>query len=300
MPEDAVCPLCGDTGFTYNPEDDTSVQQCICSYKRSLRIHLGLKIASAPLPENNKSPLFVPPKKHGDSPKVDRTVDNLFLKGYYGDLLPHLKWALGCKGLKFRFVILSDERVLRIWLGSESHHSQKDVEGGEGYIESLHDVIGPDVDLFILRLGYLGYPNKSMPGVLHEALLLREAASKPTWIIEQPNSIFGYGHRSYSDDLAEYIQENFEVIKFKSGKATSEIEPQGIDVPVEPIEDVGLGVTPTESPPQPKPVQRAQSYMPKEVITTTRDWEKESDIDRAMSGSKSKKKPWNKRGGGGL
>jgi hypothetical protein len=297
MPEDEVCPLCGDTGFTYNPNDDTSVQQCVCSYKKSLRIHLGLKIASAPLPEGSKSPLFMPALKRGDPPVVDRTGDNLFLKSYYGDLLPHLKWALGGKGLKFRFVILSDEKVLRIWLGSDSHRSQREVEDGEGYVESLHDVIGSDVDLFILRLGYLGYPNKSMPGVLHEALMLREAASKPTWIIEQPNSIFGYGHRSYSDDLAEYIQQNFEVIEFKPGKATkdAEFEPQGIDVPTEPIEDIGLGSTPTESPPQPKPVQAAQKYMPKAAITSSGTWD--SDFDRVLSGNKSKKN-WKKRGGG--
>jgi hypothetical protein len=168
----------------------------------------------------------------GEPPKKDRTGENLFIKGYWKDLLPHLKWSLGCKGPDFRFRLLTDEKLKIIYLGAESYATKAKSRRDEVVTyNSLNDLVGPDIDLVIIRLGFLGYKNIAMPGILKEALMIREFACKPTWIIEVPTSIFGFGHFSYSEDVWDYISANYTTVDLVRPESASQQDvPHGIAI----------------------------------------------------------------------
>lgn len=228
--------------------DDQTVQQCICSYSRALKAHLGPEIAVAPL--IRESPLFQagPP---GEPARKDRTQENLFLKGYWRDLLSHFKWALGCKGPMFRFRMVTDEKLKVVWLGAESYATRAKTKRDDVVtFNSLADLVGPEIDLVILRLGFLGYKNVAMPGVLKEALMIREFACKPTWIVEVPTSIYQPGHFSYSEDVDDYIKEHFEIVNLTRHESARSDEVQhgvaGAPIPEDEDGSVGLGA---DSPP---------------------------------------------------
>jgi len=156
------------------------------------------------------SPLFVPGTEGGDG-----TSKNLFIRGSWSSLLPHFRWALGCRynlhpGHSFR--ITTDERLLQVWLGQESYtHRQKDVRENVVVFNNLGDFVGAQ-ELFILRIGFLGHANRAMAGVILQTLRIREVETKPTWIVEDPASPFEVGSFSYSSDLKKYLNENFETI----------------------------------------------------------------------------------------
>jgi hypothetical protein len=219
--------------------DDARVQQCLCAYAKTLKTYLGPEIAAAPT--ITRSPLYTLGPK-GESPAIDRTGENLFIKSYWTDLLPHLKWALACKGPMFRFRVVTDEKLRTVWVGNESYKQRAKSERDDLMtFNGLGDIIGPDYDLVILRLGFLGYKNAAMPGVLKEALMIRESALKPTWVVEVPSSLFGPGHLSYSEDVGGYIERLFEVVNLVRERSETDL-PHGIYGGIEePIEDVGMG-----------------------------------------------------------
>lgn len=203
-----VCEKCGDTGKI--PIDDMNVKQCVCAYARALKAHLGPEIAGATLLD--RSPFFDPDGE-------DYTTKNLFIKAYWTDLLPHLKWALGCKGPMFRFRVLTDERLKTIYVGAESYLSRARSKRDDLVTyNSLNDLVGEDLELIIIRLGHLGHKNIAMPGVLKESLMLREVALKPTWLIESPQAPYVPGHFAYSEDTYDYIlgSGRFEVVKLSN------------------------------------------------------------------------------------
>src|SRR5574343_414299 len=241
----AVCPQCNGSGWI--PVDDTSRRKCICAYAKELKAHLGTDIALAPTLA--QSPLFVPGGE-------DLTVEDLFIKIDWATLLPHLQWALTFKTPAFKFCSdVTDVRLLEVYLGKESYGARaKSVRDDVSTYNSLADIVGGQFDLVIIRLGKLGYPNKAMPGILKEALLLREALGKATWLVETPNSIFGPGHFTYSPDLHAYIRERYTVIAIEGEKR--HLPPTGIAQPkpkpkkVEPIEDVSLDDMPEAPDPE--------------------------------------------------
>lgn len=181
----AKCDLCGDTGKIQNPKDDLRVEQCVCAYIKALRAHLsnpvmaldvGLDLVSTP--SIRKSSLL--------TNSVDRTNDNLLLQGPWSHVLPHLKFVLGYKGLAYRFRFVSDERLLNVWLGKSSYGAKsRQLREEEVYFNSVSDLVNPDFDLVIIRLGVLGYKNKALPGILLEALQVRAIKEKATWVVEQ-------------------------------------------------------------------------------------------------------------------
>lgn len=149
----------------------------------------------------------------------------------------------------------------------------------------------------ILRLGFLGHKNVAAPGYLKEALMLREVALKPTWLLMSPSSPFGPGHFTYSDELAEYITEHFDVVDFKSnddgplhGVEGTERKPKPTVLDDE--ESVALGA-PSDVEEEQAPVKR-----PPDVLQS--DDEDPMGLNRsgrAKPGSwKKKKSSWKKRG----
>jgi hypothetical protein len=226
MAEEKVCPNCGGDGQIQS-EDGYSFSECKCAFLRRLRNWLGKEIATART--ITESPLYAPGATLNDKPLLDRTVENLHIRGIWPDILSHLRWALACKGfdtsMVWRFKVVTDERLRSVWVGSEDYRnrSRKKRDEMETY-NSLSDYIGPDVDLVIIRLGYLGYKNIAMPGILKEALMIRGTALKPTWVVEEMGHPFADGHFSWSTDVEDYIQKNFQRIDLDPGDFLTEVK----------------------------------------------------------------------------
>jgi hypothetical protein len=222
-----VCEKCGGTGKLF--VDDMTHRMCICLYNRKMRVHLGPELTSAkPVFD---SPLYqqVFDPVQGNLPTVDLTGKNLFIKAWWNELVGHLTWAFYCHGPNWCFQIVTDERIRNVYVGNEqygakSRKKRDDVDSNN----SLHDLIGgEDFSLVVIRLGFLGYKNIAMAGALLEALRIREVHLKPTWIVEEPNSIFGPGHFSYSEELADYIVSRFTTIDLVKDK-TRVADPRGV------------------------------------------------------------------------
>lgn len=214
---DPTCSECGGLGFWLKSED-TQVE-CTKVYVRKLGARLGPDIQSVKsVPE---SPLFVP----GDE-LIDKTDSNCFIKARWEILLGHMKWAFICKfnlvGLeRFYFQTVTDQRLLNVWLSNEAYQAKarKKREESDTY-NSLPDLIGEMYSLVIIRIGFLGYKNQAMPGVLKEALLLRQGLNLPTWIVEEPENPFEMGHLAWNPEVADYIKRRFEVLPIQGGTAT--------------------------------------------------------------------------------
>lgn len=237
------CPKCNYTGFHLVDNDDTRVVQCICSYAKTLKAYLGTEIASAAT--ITQSQFFTLAGK-GQPPKVDLTESNLFIRGYWSDLLPHLKWTLACKGPMFRYRIVTDEKLKSVYVGNESYkHRAKDVRDEVETFNSIGDLLGPEIDLIILRLGFLGYKNVAMPGVLKEALMLRESATKPTWLVDSMENPYVAGYHAYSEDTWDYICRLYQMVNLPTTR-------KPVALVEEDDEDVGMKAPPP--PPQPRPL----------------------------------------------
>jgi len=273
MDDKKPCSKCGGTGRI--EIDDLTVRQCLCAFARAMKEHLGAEIALAKSLQT--SPLFVA----GDpEPSVDRTKDNLFLKGYWQDLLPHFKSALVGKGLFFSFTVVKDEKLKTVYVGDESYKARsKNKRDDIQTHNSLGDIVGPEIDLAIIRLGFLGHPNRAMPGIIKETIMLRDAPSKATWLIEDPDQgYFGPGHLSYSEELAEYIDAHFEVVDL-TNKSRTPLPPERV---VSVVEDVGMDA--------PLPVARVH-------VERSRFESRNDDLLGALSGGKNRKPK--KRGSSG-
>lgn len=222
-----VCAICHGTGFFLKEETQ---KECICTLIKVIALKLGPEIGMAP---NIKSPLFLPGEP-GEEPVVDRTKTNLFLKGWWSDLLPHFKWALVCKlgtvgPRSYFFHIVTDERLKSVWLDKEAYSSRAKKKREEvPTYNSLSDLIGNSYNLVIIRLGFLGYKNIAMAGILKEALMIRQALMLPTWIVEEPDSIFGPGHFSFNEEVGDYILQRFEILNFTKDREV-EVTPRGVE-----------------------------------------------------------------------
>lgn len=266
--EQPTCSKCGDTGFIRLDEERT--KECVCLYAKRVQKHLGVEIASS---ENIPNGLLF---KYGDGKvTLDRTQEDLFLSGVWEDLLPHLKWAFLCKGMGFSFLTVTDERLKNVWLGSEAYtkKQQKKREDGESF-NGLHDLIEKP-HLLIIRLGFLGYSNKAMPGILKEALLLRRSATKPTWVMEDPSiAAFNETHHSYDPAVAAYIREGYERVVIP--RAQYHVEDLSPETPI------------PEKPLPQKPVKPAKP--PPERKTPTSNPLDDVDLESGVFGSKKRKK----------
>src|SRR5574338_866890 len=151
---DPNCPECHGRGWFV--VDDLTERWCRCLQRRMIREHLGDEISMA---KSVRSPLFV-----AGADGIDRTEENLFIKGHWTTILSHLRWALGCKfnlKPKHRFRIATDERLLDVWFSRDAYGQRpKEVRDSVETFNSLRDFVEAQ-DLFILRLGLLGHPNQA-------------------------------------------------------------------------------------------------------------------------------------------
>lgn len=240
------CKECKGLGYTLGGTDGTTQKECRNVYYRRLGARLGVEIATAAL--LTESPLYVPSAEPGQ-PTADLTRKNLYLKGWWSDLTSHFKWALICKfgdvGLEaFRFHIVTDERLKEVWLSKEAYTSKSRKSREESAtFNNLSELIGDSYSLVIIRLGFLGHKNVAMPGILKEALMIRQAATLPTWIVEEPESPFGPGHLTYSPEVMDYINQRFEVVNLTKDRPERSIYLRGVEGAKPRVEaDTGMDV----------------------------------------------------------
>lgn len=125
--------------------------------------------------------------KHVADTPLEKLMDrNLLIRlNSWEGILPHLKWCLTRRGLRFRYKVITDERVLQVYVGSESFRL-KSVEAREteGYCNSLADLM-EDSQLLIVRIGHIFHKNKAAEGSFMEGLSGRRAKNLPTWIVDE-------------------------------------------------------------------------------------------------------------------
>lgn len=282
-----TCPTCGGIGYLYNEESYTR-ELCNCKAAEYMIKHLGTEIAKADTIYS--SPLYELPDLSGEPPKRDRTKENLHVKCAWTDLLPHLKLCLWAKGFFFDFRIVTDEKIKTVFVGAESY-SQRSKSKRDDMVtyNSLADLLGPEYPFVIIRLGHLGHKNAAAPGAVKEALMIRDVAQKSTWVIEEPNSPFGPGNYTYSEDLAEYIDRNFTTVELMRANDTRVFEPRGY---VGATEVVGGVEEVSASTPITRPARTRPLSPPRSVIET-------DEALVALEGSHSNWRSKKKRSGGG-
>lgn len=139
-----------------------------------------------------------PGEKRGDQSRTD-----LLVRMSWPDFLPHLKWVLFNKGPAFTFTVVTDARIKSVFVGDESFKSRPMSMKDEATINNLDDLVG-GYNLAIVKLGYLGHKNKAAPGALREALMGRASLNKPTWVIEDPRSMYAWEHSS-SPEVVDFL-----------------------------------------------------------------------------------------------
>lgn len=290
MPEPVVCPICKRSDGKIEVDEHGSTKQCVCSFRADCRKRLPPDIAGAGTVKD--SPLLsigAPGEVF-----VDLTSENLFIKSDWSDLAPHLLRVLTYKmlhNLMFPFQIVMDVQLKDIYVGSEAYtsRSRKNRDDIKTY-NNLSDLVGVDKELVIIRLGFLGHSNKAMPGILKEVIRLRRGLCKPTWIVEEPNSIFGPGHFSYDQEVAEMIHQTYSVVEIKSNVERI-VAPRGVVGAKLALEDDdGMSVDKEEEVVAPKP--RKKFVMPPEAIPASTA----STVDMGLLTGEGKKKKW--KGGG--
>lgn len=273
MPDD-LCPKCGmvpiagceGRGHIPVGEDGLEMRLCRNLFAKALRQHLGPEIA------NVQHVAISPLLQRG---KIDRTGDNLFIRGCtWEGLLPHLKLVLANKGLFFSFRVVTDQQIKTIYVGDE-HRKVRSAD--QPYYNSVGDFLGEGFDLVIVRLGYLGHRNRAAPGALKESLLVRDALNLPTWVVEDPD--YPWRH-SCNEDVEQYLEERYEELTLDD---TSERSPIGHeDMGEDPDPDEGFNpVKKSERPP--KALPRNRVYADEVVV---------GDLGIELPGEADKKKGW--------
>jgi len=266
------------------------MQSCVCVYNKRVVLRLGPEIAMAKL--GQESPLYQPAVEHGEPPVIDRTKNNLILKGWWSAILSHFKWTFICKfntvGLEgFSFTVVTDEKLRNVWFGKESNQARSKKQRADeiATYNTIEDLIGPMHTLAIIRLGFLGWKNQAMGGILKEALMVRQALRLPTWLVEEPDSPFEEGHYTWSRDVADYIRDRFEVFPIEGGGPGLTDDDVGLSVDDETTKAVAVA----------EPKQRPKRAAPEPEPEVDLD----PILDPVLGGGRSKFNPKKRRSGGG-
>jgi hypothetical protein len=272
------CTVCKGEGLLR--VDDLTTRMCLCAYARALAAHLGPEISKAT--SLKVSPFYVRSEFPGAPPLRDLTEENMFFRGTWDQLLPHFKYVLCLKGLDYRFKIVTDERLKSVFVGDTGYKARRGKTDNEEPINGLADLVN-DARLLIIRLGFLGYKNVAMSGLLKEALMLREVARKPTWLVENPENAFVPGNHSYSEEVWSYITRNFDTSLDFTQSMPSVAEVVGV----------------AASAPPPRPVRAvAVETLEEESAPSIAVEDVASDIDSAMAPKFKYGAPKKKMGGG--
>ena len=160
-------------------------------------------------PKIMESPLYVPPKIKGEKAAINRTGENLFIRGIdLAGFLPHLRLVFVClPGLKYK--VVDDSRLRDVFVGGESYANRPKTSREQRETNNVvSDLVGQEYDLVVIRLGVLAYKNQAAPAVLREALMVREGLGKPTWLFEDSDPTINW-ICSRDMDLETYVGKRF-------------------------------------------------------------------------------------------
>ena len=280
-------PKCNGNGQVWLGDDS----QGPCKNKRVLYVrsylkdHLGKGALAAGLAKN--------------SPLLGRRDENLFIQAMWSTLLPHLSWVLLRPTEQKRLKVVTDEEIKDVFVGHYQYNMRpKGVRDDATVYNNLRDFLGPDVaDLVIIKLGYLGYKNKSASGALREALLIRQNANKPTWLINDPDRKWNY---SCDTAVEETINSYFSIVTIESDGSTPLLS-EALPDPDDDFEEVEDGIdqevtkatdAPKSSRPKSSPKPKIKFVRPEEPEEGPSDNDSvEALIGSSALGSK-KKKGW--------
>ena len=321
---DHVCPLGRCNGSGWIPKDELHDTMCLCLKVRKAKQTLdsthdsdmplwtyGDKIAETPLYK---------PGGVGKPPEIDRTDERLYLSGSEWAIYAHLRRALGSKLLdtdcQFRLKIVTDQRLKDVYVGNESYEKRSKKDRDDRVVtNSFADLIGVEFDLVIIRLGFLKGKNVAAANLLQEALCLRDASFKPTWIAEEDGRPFVDGYPAYSPVIKQYIEQRFEWVRLEETAEVGEAS-RPVEAPLltaEQISEMGLDDTAASEPEQPqgapmgRPLARTQPLVAKPVYVPPYEPKREepppvtgtNDMGALGGGKKREKYGYEKKKGGG-
>ena len=216
---DPKCVLCKGSGYeVVDARRDVSVV-CPCMRRDVSASRLG-RIAQAP--------------RIASSPLEGRTGENLLVVGLGKVIDPHFRRALeGAPKLTFRET--TDLEILDTTLGKGTRAAEMTGEDRERI--SIYDLVRAP-DLLLIRAFEVQWKNQALPGYLFQVLRVREFAGRATWIhAEQP---IVRGHYCWSEDLAAYLGDMFQLVRFDGGGVTKSADgtkggtkakgPQNLDI----------------------------------------------------------------------
>ncbi len=235
-----------------------------------------------------ESPLYIPRKKGEVGPSVNKSGDNLHIKGITRrGLLAHLKLIVMCQPLSYH--LIDDAFLLEVYLGKQQYTSRpKELRETLRTYNSINDLIGSEFDLVVITVGIQSYKNVSSSSQLLEALKRRrDVYDRATWILEPPGSNW---HLSRDADVDQYLEDHFEMIELESELCDPEEETL---IEFEDMTSASLNDY-DETPLVQKPATTSRKKPPARriVIEATPNL---SDFDDLSAGNMSKPKPY--RGG---
>ncbi len=234
--EEAKCPKCHGKPWR---QSGIKALPCGCIKEAMLAHYLGPDLYGAA--RITRGPLYSLDANF-NVVTLDRTKENLFIKSRWPALLPHLRLAMGHRyylNEAYQFAVLTDERIINVFVGNESWKARSG-RGHEANVNGLKDLV-EDPNLVVIRLGFLGWRNIAAPGALKQALMLREAALRPTWVVRESDREC----HSWNEEVAAYIQEHHDDVN--------------VDEPTSPSMDVEVE--------EPRQVKRAKRIEAQQAST---------------------------------
>jgi hypothetical protein len=270
-------PECKGRGFTYVVGDDYMTRPCPNILDREFRAHI---IACA----SDKATALIDAEPVSASPLLmptDRTKDNLYITGCTEAVaLAHLHFVLRKKGSLYPFISVSDQKILRVFVGDDSSKSRGVPASSPGIYNNVEDLL-LDPKLAIIWVGVMSYKNKAGAGALLEGLSMRRHASKPTWIIHVLGTKWEY---TYSTEVQMHLDTNFEEVSLGSTVADPDPFIEGTeDHQVAPLQS--SQPKPRKPPPEPEP----EPESPVEDVSL-------DDMSGPGEGKNEKKKKYRKGG----
>lgn len=186
---DENCTICSGVGYIVSYKEVSLYKnsmpiwkRCDCLKKKKINVRLKT---------------FSQIEAANDSPLIKKLKENLFIKSSLETFKSHLRSCIEQTNEKFKFLCLSDDRLLEIAFKTDPD------------FESIQELL--KFDLLILFFGFVGYQNHAaLPGLITSILNLRLLDDKPTWI--HTSKAFTKNVVEYSDELNNILVQEFEEI----------------------------------------------------------------------------------------
>lgn len=134
-----------------------------------------------------------------ESPLAGRLGESLWVRGERGELDANLNRALRSAQKVELVRVATDADLATAWLARASKNEAHDAE--ENRFETLADLVTPP-SLLVLVLGVKSTPLAALPGLVLEAIEMRQQRGRATWVVDTHAKPMRAGHPAHSGDLA--------------------------------------------------------------------------------------------------